>query len=519
MWFQECCSTHSGCANPLSRTQGWRPARLLQIEPGGTGILRLCTRAEADASYFTLPYMTLSYRWGHHSNFLLQETTLETFKRGFPISTLPRTFQDAVEIARHLSIQFIWIDALCIIQDSQSDWHAEALTMRDVYAHTTCNIAASAAKDEHDGFFKERDIEEILPARIEAHETDTADHAGRHFYTVFAKEYWKHQLDSSSLHSRGWVFQECLLAPRILYFGRHQVLWQCHAVTKCEAFPACIPYNIADMNLDHVRAEYEVRRSAKNEVSASQRLRPTPIYALWDRLVERYSACGLTRSTDKLPAFAGVAQLFAEVTHDEYVAGLWKSRIVEGLNWSVPITSTTRSLYRAPTWSWASVDDAVQYHNSSGSYEMSIDFADVAIQERCSSGLFSENRLCLEVRAPIASFVDRANDAAQSSASDGRPFNGTLHLDYRAETQDKNPPTFDLMALKVSTLVHPVTGEREILEVAGIVLQKRLDLAYERVGYFTSACPADFKIFESSIFSRCPRHTRLSSTCTPIVIF
>ncbi|KAH7220037.1 hypothetical protein BKA60DRAFT_596351 [Fusarium oxysporum] len=84
------------------------------------------------------------------------------------------------------------------------------------------------------------------------------------------------------------------------------------------------------------------------------------VYQQWINLVKTYSKCSLTCPDDRLMAMAGIAEMFKKNTGDEYLAGLWRSRIVEGLNWVVlDPTSRPQNPCRVPPWSWAAVDSSV----------------------------------------------------------------------------------------------------------------------------------------------------------------
>ncbi|EGU83625.1 hypothetical protein FOXB_05873 [Fusarium oxysporum f. sp. conglutinans Fo5176] len=84
------------------------------------------------------------------------------------------------------------------------------------------------------------------------------------------------------------------------------------------------------------------------------------VYQQWINLVKTYSKCSLFCPDDRLMAMAGIAEMFKKNTGDEYLAGLWRSRIVEGLNWVVlDPTSRPQNSCRVPPWSWAAVDSSV----------------------------------------------------------------------------------------------------------------------------------------------------------------
>lgn len=93
------------------------------------------------------------------------------------------------------------------------------------------------------------------------------------------------------------------------------------------------------------------------------------IYQRWLDLVMEYSKCKFTKPEDKLIAFSGIAKQFQEATGDTYVAGFWRSYLIEGLIWiGVEPVQEPSSDYRAPSWSWASISgplvNCVQYKNS-----------------------------------------------------------------------------------------------------------------------------------------------------------
>src|SRR5271170_8055968 len=79
--------------------------------------------------------------------------TLKAHFAGIPWSSLPETFQDAITITRKLGIQYLWIDALCIVQDDLSDWEIESSKMASIYSHSFLTIAASHGRDSRSGCF------------------------------------------------------------------------------------------------------------------------------------------------------------------------------------------------------------------------------------------------------------------------------------------------------------------------------------------------------------------------------
>jgi hypothetical protein len=134
----------------------WCPSRLLDVGGCSTGKIKLIqTRSDGDDTY---SYAALSYRWGNKPTFKrLLPASVKSFEEGVLIEELALTFRDAIAFTQKLGLQYLWIDALCIIQDSSAEWHKEASQMDKVYGNSLINIAATSSTDAEGGLFKERD--------------------------------------------------------------------------------------------------------------------------------------------------------------------------------------------------------------------------------------------------------------------------------------------------------------------------------------------------------------------------
>jgi hypothetical protein len=106
-------------------------------------------------------YTALSYCWGSSEFIKTTEEKLNDHKRGIAWTSLPKVFQDAITVTQKLGIRYIWIDSLCIIQNSSEDWHSESNKMCDIYANSHVTLAATTASNPHEGFLQERRIYKI----------------------------------------------------------------------------------------------------------------------------------------------------------------------------------------------------------------------------------------------------------------------------------------------------------------------------------------------------------------------
>ncbi len=91
--------------------------------------------------------------------FRLLTRNFQELMRKIHFEVLPKSFQHAIMVTSDLGYKYLWIDALCIIQDSPEDWLKEGIQMALIYKNAMCNISATASKDSHGGLFRSRDVE------------------------------------------------------------------------------------------------------------------------------------------------------------------------------------------------------------------------------------------------------------------------------------------------------------------------------------------------------------------------
>lgn len=112
---------------------------------------------------------------GVAQSFKLLRSTMSQLQAGLALSALPKTIRDAIEISTWLNISYIWIDALCIIQDDPNDWNTEAVTMKDVYSNSFLTIAAHGGKSSAEGCFAERNRLMHVPANYLDQQTESRE--------------------------------------------------------------------------------------------------------------------------------------------------------------------------------------------------------------------------------------------------------------------------------------------------------------------------------------------------------
>jgi hypothetical protein len=163
------CSEHPICNRDPVLATSEVPSRLLDVQAGHIGQKIRLSLSPTERE--PLPYVMLSYTWGPDPRLdrlpLLRKNNVQAFSREITFSSLPRLFRDVVEATRRLKYRYLWIDALCIIQDDRLDWQREAAVMGRIYQNAHLNIAAGGAKNSHSPLLGERDAALVRPCKVE----------------------------------------------------------------------------------------------------------------------------------------------------------------------------------------------------------------------------------------------------------------------------------------------------------------------------------------------------------------
>ncbi|GIZ41016.1 hypothetical protein CKM354_000433300 [Cercospora kikuchii] len=345
-WLRKCKVQHDSCA---SHARPYIPTRLLLLEPDSSRpFVRLIATADLQSTS-NLVYCTVSHRWGHAELPKLESTTIARLKSGIATTDLPQSYQEAIAIAESMNISYVWIDSLCIEQDSILDWRREAGAMYNIYRGAELNIALSGASRDLQTSLSNRDTSLIRAASVRVSwdyvNSGEMDNPVQLNWIIVRDNLGWEDVKDNPLMRRAWVLQEIHLATRILFLGAEQIHYHCRCMSFCETFPGDLPVNV--------------------ERRLVPRLVPRAGPTHWRNLVKTYSACKLTNRNDRTMAIAGIARWYAEQLNEEYVAGFWRSQLPACLLWNVDQYGSTKraSQYRAPTWSWLSIDGRVTAYN------------------------------------------------------------------------------------------------------------------------------------------------------------
>ncbi|KAK2769649.1 HET domain-containing protein [Colletotrichum kahawae] len=362
------------------------PTRLIDVGFRGPGKEHDEPRLVITANYPPLQdadedqrYIALSYCWGPSEKaarqLMTKTLTLQDRLRQIPFSTLPKTHQDALQICTLLGVRYIWIDSLCIVQDDKSDWEREADQMGVVYARAYLTICAGQGNSSLDGFLMRtcpsnsakipftsslkpavsgcfslfapsRECPEVLTL-IPGKEFDPFD-LGLTMYDPYAYD------KNCSWSERGWTFQEAILSPRILFFGKSMV----HVCSGDDL----IYSEDAIYDITPKEVQDKSNRFLRNMQQESLGTSEDDMWYQWRGLISSYSCRSLTYRSDIFPALSALAKIWTERAKGDCLAGIFSSDLNNGLLWSIEreqsaseyLSTFTEEAYTAPSWSWAS---------------------------------------------------------------------------------------------------------------------------------------------------------------------
>ncbi|KEF56045.1 uncharacterized protein A1O9_07626 [Exophiala aquamarina CBS 119918] len=351
LWLQNCLWKHHTelCGTAADGMPRSLPKRLICI-----GNNQDQTRLIDDFGGKTVPYLALSYCWGPSGHITTKLNNYKNHLRSIPWQALPATYRDAIDFVRAIGYRYIWIDALCIIQDDLDDWNSEAARMGDIYGEAILVISAANANHVGFGFLNERSGSRTFKNKLQKGPGDPT-HILVQEPTIHGNILGDPSLEQQwPVFRRAWTLQERLLATRLVHFAAGEIIWECATTCACEC--------------GHLEAVDAVTSRKRYDLSSLDGLKVVERANRWDELVLSYQSRHITKDKDRLSALSGLAARFQCEHLGRYVAGLWSNFILSMLLWEAK-KGRRASEYVAPSWSWASCqgrlirNDAIE-HNS-----------------------------------------------------------------------------------------------------------------------------------------------------------
>ena len=315
-------------------------------------------------------YFALSYMWGDASQ--------QSYDLGDVLDQVCQTIEDVIEVTKRVGVNYLWVDSICINQESESHKESQIPLMGSIYNGSWATIVTLSRSDASFGLCR------VNPLKIKSsHANDETYHIlrskqivrnirGERFVTTLPT--LDQQIRKSRWRYRGWTLQEALLAPRCIFFSCDQVYFQCNIIQCCESlddtknpvFPtersSLSEDAIADRLNDNTLMEDYPTGNLINPFTAP----PDPIdtqnqrsdvalfkqLRLYDRLLEDYSGRRLGSPSDAIAAFSAILSRFRERFGCDIFGGLPSAALPWTLLWEEESYENSRNpLF--PSWSWA----------------------------------------------------------------------------------------------------------------------------------------------------------------------
>ncbi|KAF7672621.1 hypothetical protein GT037_009122 [Alternaria burnsii] len=380
-WLKRCEDEQHGYHKICSLSErAYVPTRLIKISgPPDQLQLKIVCRDDLE-EHDVSRYVALSYCWGGDQTNKLTQENHGLYKKNIAWETLPKTIQDAAKTAQALGFQYIWIDSMCIVQNSKEDKKAEINQMTKVYAHATLTVVDSRGDRVTEGFLHPR----TLPSGTTSIQYRTEDGQTQRLTLLF--NHASNVEESVAVNTRGWTLQEYLLSRRRLIIGTWSTEWHCRKKDEIHTDgwarstrmgpSAGIPYHVEDEGwagpgpFGSKEAESVYSSSFINAAmffSVNPGYPPGQVDKVlvcfsWIVIVTSYSKRSVTESEDRILALSGIAERFANLVSGRYIAGIWENMMPSCLYWykfGRPVDRPVK--YRGPSWSWISIDGQVEH--------------------------------------------------------------------------------------------------------------------------------------------------------------
>jgi hypothetical protein len=328
------------------------PRKIIEISSDPTVAPRVC---QSEGKLGT--YVVLSYCSGGDEHPIRSISEISNFPATLDLQSLPSTVADAIEITRRLRYQYLWIRDFHSSEDESGE---DASELVDIYGRAVLMLSATTGEDANSGIFHDRHV---------LYSPALGSNKDRYLRQQLL--HWSLDIEESPLAARGWAILEKLLAPRIVHFTQRQMIWECASGYQYEAS------RVDDKKVESDNGrEWHRKKVVQPYIENALQNRPKNIEKLdnhadnikqlerleaWHHCIDEFSSGFLSAPSHKLLAVAPLASAIDDGNMGQYLAGLWSDNIAFGLAWSRGYALLKPAQeYRAPSWSWASVDGPVQ---------------------------------------------------------------------------------------------------------------------------------------------------------------
>lgn len=340
-WMERCASFHGSNCNSLElHKSGKSGSRLLMID---------VQKMKLTGGDWGSRYLALSYVWGHSKGLTSTKANLHHLQKDGALQELrhelPRAIEDAIDLTIAMEEKYLWVDALCIVQDDHRSKAAYIPRMDQIYGNaflTLVTLCNQAPGSKLPGVPHPRCLVQS-PVEI----------GGLHLVPRLPP--LSSVVQHSVWNTRAWTFQEGILSRRYLYFTENQVFWQCRTSYQSEDCPDELTRDQSERDLASSRRLHTLDQKTG--------IGPRSQFNVYESLVKQYSPRALTCDTDSLPAFSGLLTVLADLFDWRFASALPESLFDLALLWRPMFLATMRTrrsssskvpsvACTSPTWCW-----------------------------------------------------------------------------------------------------------------------------------------------------------------------
>jgi hypothetical protein len=293
-------------------------------------------------------YVTLSYVWGKGPHFKLEQRNRPWLQQDHGLEAfwdqIPKTIRDAVTLTREIGEDYLWVDALCIVQDDSDDKARQIKHMGDIYRFSVLTIIARSGDDSNYGIPgvdpNSRDVPQMLGL------------AGKSVLcNVLATDDEEDYSTAMPWDTRAWTMQENVLSQRKLIITEQYYKYWCSHTSTTEDMYCRHSYwkvghrfqNFFFFNSDHSDLISPTKKSSN--------------FDTYGCMVSDYTRRDMTRQEDAESAIVGVLQSIKSLFCGDFIYGLPDSEIEFAMMWC-PLGASRRRVHEKtgaplfPSWSW-----------------------------------------------------------------------------------------------------------------------------------------------------------------------
>ncbi|KAI1270136.1 HET-domain-containing protein [Xylariaceae sp. FL1019] len=379
-WIRECSTQHVNCRPIVPGAQLHPTTRLIDTESRRLVLLNKIDQMPVE-------FVALSYVWGAAYQLRTTSDTIGQFLESLPRAAtaensadrMPMTMEDAIRVTIALGYRYLWVDAICIIQDSPEDLQTQVAQMNHIYGLAAVTIVARASVSSDSGLPGVSTPRDWLGGDSLTCKLSCGLQVGP--WDVLERDYERYEetdgmlADTSCYMWRGWTFQEQILSTRTLEFNRRRLVFWCaqeEPETECGRAPRS---EVRDVH--HFRRSIEKYRETDGLIPPEEHepglaledyMSRDMLIGRWNTIRENFTTRHFTYLSDRRNAVLGTASMLGHVLGDVDKNGhvfshlgselLWRRNLLPG--WNPDQAPAVRLSYKAaqglyPSWSWLSI--------------------------------------------------------------------------------------------------------------------------------------------------------------------